>query len=62
MHTSMIEIKIPAAENITVTEDTLRVDWSDGRTIFCPSGMVSKISLCFSHAERNKVKHPSRSG
>ena len=33
MHTSTIEIEIPAAENITVTEeDTLRVDLStDGR-------------------------------
>jgi len=36
MHTSTIEIEVPAAESITVTEDTLSVDLSDGRTISVP--------------------------
>jgi len=44
-HTSMIEIEIPAAKNITVTEDTLRVDLSDGRTISVPLAWVPKIMI-----------------
>ena len=36
MLTSMIEIEVPAAENISVTEDTLTVDLIDGRTISVP--------------------------
>lgn len=30
MHTSTIEIKVPMAENVMITEDTLSVDLSDG--------------------------------
>ena len=36
MHTSVIEIRVPNAENVTITEDTLTVDLSDGRTISVP--------------------------
>ncbi len=36
MHTSVIELHVPNAENITITEDTLTVDLSDGRTISVP--------------------------
>jgi hypothetical protein len=36
MHTSVIELHIPNAENVTITEDTLTVDLSDGRTISVP--------------------------
>jgi hypothetical protein len=36
MTTSAIEIGIPQAEKIKVTEDTLSVDLSDGRTISTP--------------------------
>lgn len=36
MLTSMIEIVVPAAESLSVTEDTLAVDLSDGRTISVP--------------------------
>jgi hypothetical protein len=36
MRTSAIELEIPNAENITVTDDTLSVDLSDGRTISVP--------------------------
>ena len=36
MRTSTVEIQIPDAENVTVTEDTLSVDLSDGRTLEVP--------------------------
>ncbi|QWR77086.1 DUF2442 domain-containing protein [Candidatus Magnetomonas plexicatena] len=47
-----VEMKIPYAENITVTEDTLSVDLSDGRTIFVPLEWFPR--LCYaSEAQRN---------
>ena len=33
MTTSTVEIEVPNAEAVTVTEDTLSADLSDGRTI-----------------------------
>lgn len=36
MNTSVIELHVPNAENVTITEDTLTVDLSDGRTISVP--------------------------
>ena len=36
MRTSAVEIEVPDAENVTITEDTLSVDLSDGRTISVP--------------------------
>jgi len=36
MSISVIEIEFPKAENVRVTEDTLSVDLSDGRTILVP--------------------------
>lgn len=36
MNTLAIEIEIPVAENVSITEDTLSVDLSDGRTISVP--------------------------
>lgn len=36
MSISAVEIEIPKAENVTVTDDTLSVDLSDGRTISVP--------------------------
>ena len=36
MNTSQIEINIPNATSVKVTEDTLAVDLSDGRTIAVP--------------------------
>ena len=44
MHTSTIEIEIPAAENIAVTEDTLSVDLSDGRTISVPLAWYPRLT------------------
>lgn len=36
MSISANEIEVPNAENVTITEDTLSVDLSDGRTISVP--------------------------
>lgn len=50
MHTSTIEIEVPAAENITVTEDTLSVGLSDGRTISVPLAWYPRLV----HATRSE--------
>ena len=42
-----IELEIPSAENVTVTDDTLSVDLSDGRTISVPTAWYPRSS----HAE-----------
>ena len=52
MHTSMIEIEIPAAENILVTDDTLHVDLSGGRTISVPLAWYPRLTYA-SRAEQN---------
>jgi hypothetical protein len=52
MHTSTIEIEVPAAENLTVTEDTLSVDLSDGRTISVPLAWYPRLTYA-SQSERN---------
>jgi len=36
MNTSAVEIKVPKAENVRITKDTLSIDLSDGRTISVP--------------------------
>jgi hypothetical protein len=53
MLTSIIEIEIPAAEKISVTEDTLTVDLSDGRTISVPLGWYPRLS----HASRSELNN-----
>ena len=52
MHTSTIEIEVPAAESITVTEDTLSVDLSDGRTISVPLAWYPRLTYA-SLSEQN---------
>ena len=52
MHTSTIEIEVPAAESITVTEDTLSVDLSDGRTISVPVAWYPRLTYA-SQSELN---------
>ena len=52
MLTSMIEIEVPTAKNITVTEDTLTVDLSDGRTISVPLAWYPRLSYA-SPSEQN---------
>ena len=52
MHTSTIEIEVPRAENLTVTEDTLSVDLSDGRTISVPLAWYPRLTYA-SQSELN---------
>jgi len=53
MTTLAIELEIPSAENVAVTEDTLRVDLSDGRTISVPTAWYPRLS----HAEAKERKN-----
>ena len=48
-----VELEIPSAENVTVTEDTLSVDLSDGRTISVPVAWYPRLSHA-SPKEREK--------
>jgi hypothetical protein len=43
MSTLAIEIEIPYAVNVQVTEDTISVDLSDGRTISVPLGWYPRL-------------------
>ena len=42
--TARIEIQVPAAESLSVTEDTLAVDLSDGRTISVPLAWYPRLN------------------
>jgi hypothetical protein len=43
MSTSAIESEVPAAETVTVTEDTLTVELSDGRTLSVPLAWFPRL-------------------
>ena len=43
MFTSTIEAQIPEVEEVSVTEDTLQVELSDGRTIFVPLAWYPRL-------------------
>ena len=43
MSTSAIEIEIPLAKSVNVTNDTLEVDLSDGRTISVPLAWYPRL-------------------
>ena len=43
MLTSTIEARIPDAEDVAVTEDTLQVELSDGRTISVPLAWYPRL-------------------
>ncbi len=43
MSISANEIEVPNAENVTITEDTLSVDLSDGRTISVPLAWFPRL-------------------
>ena len=47
-----VEIEFPNAESVSVTEDTLSVDLSDGRTIAVPLAWFPRLQYA-THAERN---------
>ncbi|MEI6067276.1 MAG: DUF2442 domain-containing protein [Methylococcaceae bacterium] len=53
MHTSRIEIEVPAAENLTITEDTLSVDLSDGRTISVPLAWYPRLTYASQSEQDN---------
>ena len=53
MSTSTVEVKIPSALHVTVTQDTLSVDLSDGRTISAPLAWFPRL-LHATAAERKK--------
>ena len=44
MTTLAIDLEIPSVENVVVTEDTLSVDLSDGRTISVPTAWYPRLS------------------
>ena len=43
MAISAIEINVPNVENVTITEDTLCIDLSDGRTICVPLAWYPRL-------------------
>jgi hypothetical protein len=52
MNTSVIEIRVPDAESVAITEDTLTVNLSDGRTISVPLTWFPRL-IQASAEERN---------
>ena len=52
MATSVVEIHLPNVERVTVTEDTLTVELSDGRTLAVPLAWFPRLAHA-SAAERN---------
>jgi hypothetical protein len=52
MATSIVEISIPEAEHVAVTDDTLTVDLSDGRTLSVPLAWFPRL-VHASPAERD---------
>ena len=52
MSISLNGIKVPTAGNVTITEDTLSVDFSDGRTISVPLAWFPRL-LQSTPEERN---------
>lgn len=53
MITSAVEIAVPNAESITVTDDTLSVDLSDGRTISVPLAWFPRLVHATPHERSN---------
>ena len=53
MSISVIEMEVPFAEDVTVSDDTLRVDLSDGRSISAPLAWYPRL-LRATPAERKR--------
>ena len=53
MITSAVEIAIPFVENVTVSDDTLTVDLSDGRSLSVPLAWFPRLA----HASSAERKH-----
>ncbi len=64
MNTSAIEIAVPVAETVAVTEDTLTVELSDGRSLSVPLAWFPQASPCHSCGtqelaiNRARARHP----
>ena len=43
MNISTVEVRVPDAEDVTVTEDTLTAELSDGRTISVPLAWYPRL-------------------
>lgn len=43
VNNSAVEMEVPRAQSVAVTEDTLRVDLSDGRTISAPLAWYPRL-------------------
>jgi hypothetical protein len=52
MPTSAVELQVPNIDNLTVTEDTLTVELSDGRTLSVPLAWYPRLA-CATPAERH---------
>jgi hypothetical protein len=53
MRISAVDIEVPNAETVTVTEDTLSVDLSDGRTISVPLSWYPRLLHASQKERRN---------
>ena len=53
MRTSAIEMAVPFAQDVTVSDDTIRVDLSDGRSISAPLAWYPRL-LRATPAERKR--------
>ena len=53
MRTSAIEMEVPFAQDVSVSDDTLRVDLSDGRSISAPLAWYPRL-LRATAAERKR--------
>ena len=52
MNTLAVEVRIPEAINVSLTDDTLSVDLSDGRSISIPIAWFPRLLHC-TEQERN---------
>ena len=52
MPTSAVELQVPNIENLTITEDTLTVELSDGRTLSVPLAWYPRLA-CATLPERH---------
>jgi hypothetical protein len=53
MRISTVEAEVPVVENVTVTEDTLSVELSDGRTISVPLAWFPRLM----HGTKKEREH-----
>jgi len=53
MHISAVELQIPNIENVIVTEDTLTVELSDGRTLSVPLAWFPRLSHATAEERNN---------